>query len=137
MATQSMIYRRLDDNWDMTFGNGKGCYLSSTEAVAQAVRSRLLLFLQEWWMNLNEGLPMWQMILGAPSSGAEVVLDVIDRLIVDRITGTPYVTTVNSMDSSYDRNTRAYAFTATIDTAFGAVTVSTVPFAPGLDRGVS
>lgn len=130
-----MIYRRLDSDWDYTFGNGVGCYLSDLEAVAQAVKSRLLLFLEEWWMDKTDGLPMWQFILGVPGSGN--MKDVIDRLIVDRMLATTWnnvslVPSVESISSEYDPNTRSYEFTARINTCFGSVTISSVPFDSGV-----
>lgn len=126
----SISYRRLDSNWDYTYGNGRGCYLHGVEAVAQAVRSRLLLFLEEWWADRNDGLPMWQAILGIPGAGTRNK-EMVDRLIQERILGTPHVTRIVSLDSTYNPNTRSYTFTAVIDTAFGQAAVSNVPFAIG------
>jgi hypothetical protein len=124
-----MKYRRLSESWDYTFGNGQGNYLSAIDAVGQAIRSRLLLFLGEWWMDTNDGLPLWQAILGIPGSGNNKV--VVDRLIVERILGTPNVTSITGIDSTYDPDTRAYGFTAQVDTVYGAVAVSNVPFIIG------
>lgn len=44
-----MIYRRLSKDWDYTFGNGTSNYIKGAEAVAQAIKSRLLLLYGEWW----------------------------------------------------------------------------------------
>ncbi len=38
-----MIYRRIDANGDYTFGQGKFNFVSGTEAVAQAIKTNLLL----------------------------------------------------------------------------------------------
>lgn len=135
-TTTTLRNRRLDADWDMTFGNGLNCYLSGLEASAQAVKSHLLLFLQEWWMDQDDGLPMWQFILGA-GAGSDLIKEAVDRLIVERILSTQLdgvmlVTDVKDISSSFNADTRDYSFTATIDTIFGTITVSTVPFDTGV-----
>jgi hypothetical protein len=124
-----MIHRRLDSDWDYTFGNGRGNYLSGVDAVAQAVATRLKLLLGEWWADVNDGLPLWQMILGAPGSAEH--RRVVDSLVRERILGTPNVTAIKEMASLYNPDTREYQFAAKIDTAFGQVVIANVPFAPG------
>lgn len=124
----SMKYRRLDTDYDYSFGNGLGDFLSDVEAVAQAIETRLKLWLEEWWMDLGDGLPMWQSILGYRGTNKEMV----NRLITARIAGTTGVIAVKNITSSYDPSTRAYAFQAYVDTEYGVVVVSNVPFAPGV-----
>lgn len=127
----TILVRRLDKTWDMTFGNGKACYIADKEAIAQIIKSRLLLFLEEWWMNQDDGLPMFQSILGIPGAGNHK--DAVDRLITERILGTPYVQSVESVSSNYNPDTRAYSITVVVNTTFGqmAVSNSPVPFAAG------
>ena len=52
-----MICRRLDENHDYCFGRGFGDYLQDVsgnpEAIAQSIKTRLLLFLGEWWKDLR------------------------------------------------------------------------------------
>lgn len=120
-----MMYRRLDADFDYTFGNGKGNHLTGRAAVAQAIRTRLLLFQGEWWADLNDGLPLFQSIMGYQGANKEAV----DRLILQRIAGTQGVTGVKFFSSSYNTGTRGYTFTATADTIYGEVAVSNVPFA--------
>lgn len=115
-----MIYRRLDSNFDYTFGGGLNNFLSGKEAVAQAIVTRLKLFLGEWWANRNDGLPMFQSILGYGGSNK----DSVDRLITERILQTQNVTGIENISSSYDGNTREYKFTALVDTIFGQVLIS-------------
>ena len=57
-----MKNRRLTDNWDYTFGHGINDYLTGVEAVAQAIKSRLLLLYHEWWEDLEDGLPLFEKI---------------------------------------------------------------------------
>jgi hypothetical protein len=114
-----MIYRRLDIDFDYVFGGGQNDFLTGVDAVAQAIHTRLLLFTREWWENLNEGLPMWTAILGHRSSK-----DIIDGLIRERILDTPNVKSISNLSSIYNSSTRAYTFTCSVDTTFGALTIN-------------
>jgi hypothetical protein len=109
--------------WDITFGNGKGNFLYGQEAVGQAVRTRLLLFEGEWFLDITDGLPMFQSILGYQGSNKEAV----DRLITERILGTTGITQIVSFTSSYDSSIREYTYTAIADSIYGPVVVSNSP----------
>ena len=113
--------RRLDADYDSVFGQGKSDYIEDLDAVVQIIKSRLLLFKGEWWENTVEGLPLWQSILGAGKGNSKKV---VDDLIQQRIIKTPYVTGIESLSSSYDASTRAYSFSAVVNTQFGAVGIS-------------
>jgi len=113
--------RKLDENWDPVYGNGQNDYLLDGNAVVQIIESRLRLFLGEWWENLNEGLPMWQKILGVKGTSKLIV----DRLIQKRISGTIHVTGIESFESTFDIETRSYECLAKVYTEFGTVVVRT------------
>lgn len=119
--------RRLDSDWDYVFGGGDLDWLEDLEAVAQMIKQRLLLFSGEWWADTSDGLPVWQSILGVPGAGNN--LEATDRVITERILGTPYVTAVKEVSSSYVADSRRYQYSAKVDTAFGAVVVSNTPWA--------
>ena len=112
--------RRLDTNWDPKFGNGQNDYIYDIDAVAQIIETRLRLWMAEWWEDLEEGLPMFQKILGKRGSSQAVA----DRLIQKRIVETPYVTEIVAFESSFDVSTRAYICQATVNTEFGTITVT-------------
>ncbi len=124
-----MRYRRLDSNHDYMFGKGKDDYLvdstGNPNAIAQAIKTRLLLFLGEWWEDQKDGLPLWQKILGTRNNEA-----VINRLITTRIKGLVLpdgsygVKSVSQVTSSYDVNSRAYSFSCAVDTTFGKLVVT-------------
>lgn len=128
-----MIYRRLDSSHDMTFGNGRGNFLSGIESVAQAIKTRLLLFQEEWLFDRNDGLPLFQSILGYAGANKAAV----ERVIAERILGTQHVTGISHIASSYDPGSRQYTFTARVDTDFGEVALSSVPFAPEIGNDIS
>jgi hypothetical protein len=112
-----MKYRELDENGDYTFGRKK--FLKGREAVAQAIVTRMYLLYGEWWENLEDGLPLFERILGA--YGGDEIRPAIDLIISDRILGTENVTEILEYESTYDTTARSYSATCTVDTAFGEV----------------
>ncbi len=120
MATPSLTCVALDANNDPVFNNTP---LSGTDAVAQAILTRLRLFYGEWWEDLSQGLPVFQQILGqlASASGLAAMQLAVARVI----SGTPYVTSVTSLTLSF--NNGVLNFQASVQTAFGPVTVSNLP----------
>lgn len=114
-----MIYRRLDENGDYIFGRSNE-FLEGSEAVGQAIKTRILLLLGEWWENVREGFPLWQSVLG--SAGSEEHLRSIDNIIRDRINRTLGVESIESFDRDFDRETRVYSFKAVVNTEFSEQT---------------
>lgn len=79
-----MRYRKLDANGDYTFGAGSSCFITDHDAVVQAIVTRLKLWKYEWWEDLEEGIPMRD-LLGSRD------LDLAEREIKDRVLGTIHV----------------------------------------------
>lgn len=125
-----MRYRRLDENHDFCFGRGKGDYLEDAVenpvAIAQAIETRLRLYLGEWFLDIKDGLPLWQQILGQRIKNKGIV----DEIITNRIKGllTPDnqygVTAVSEVSSTYDEITRAYSYSCVVDTIFGKLYIT-------------
>ena len=115
-----MINRRLDGNWDYTFGQGKQCYLQGAEAVAQAIKSRLWLLYREWWEDLEDGLPLWEKILG--TSGGPANIAAVDMIFRNRIEGTPDVIAIVDYASNFER--RHYSFSCIVNTKYGNVVIT-------------
>lgn len=115
-----MIYRKLDENGDYTFGSNGNCYLSGAEAVRQAVVTRLRLLLYEWWEDLEDGLPLWQKIL------AQRDRTQAEKAIRDRIASTQYVTAIKTFDCQWNTGTRSLSIAAAIDTEYGPAQVNEV-----------
>lgn len=118
MAT--ITVRNLGPNGDPLYGQGQANFISDIAAVAQILKTRLLLFQGEWWADLTDGTPWFQSILGSAPNLAQINL-----LLTQRILGTPFVTGILSLTSSF--NAQTFSFSATVQTAFGAVTVSNQP----------
>lgn len=70
-----MQYRSLDPNEDYVMGQGPTSFLTGTDAVAQAVYTRLRLFMEEWWEDQNDGLPYFQSIAAVYLSRGKQLVD--------------------------------------------------------------
>jgi len=114
--------RRLDENWDPVYGSGTDDYIFDQEAVMQIIQSRLRLWRSEWWENLNEGLPMFQRILGKLGTSKAIV----DRLIQNRILESPYVISITKFVSDFNGDSRRYECETTVNTEFGTVIVTNI-----------
>lgn len=114
-------YRALDPNFDMTFGQGDANFLvDSPEAVAQLVKTRLLLYLGEWFLDTTDGTPWLQKVIGKSTSS------IYDRTIQDRILRTPGVKSIDSYQSILNRETRHLEFLVTITTVYSVNPVTIV-----------
>lgn len=111
-----MRYRKLDINGDMTFGNQQAdLYRDSPEAVAQAVWTRLRLWVGEWFIDTTEGTPYQQAALGTGKR------ETISPAIRQRILETENVISIETFDMVINPDSRAATISTTINTAFGAV----------------
>lgn len=120
MAT--ITVRALDSNGDPRHGSGLANFATDIEAVAIIITTRLKLLSSEWWEDRSTGTPLFQQLLGHPITSAGVAL-----LLRQRILGSPYVTGIQQMQVLYGARGRTFAFFATVQTAFGPITVSNVP----------
>ncbi len=115
-----MIYRKLDANGDYTFGSNRNCYLSGTEAVQQAVVTRLRQLLYEWWENLEDGLPLWQQIIAQRDQTQA------EKLIRERIVQTQHVVGITTFTTTWDNENRSFAIQTTVQTEYGTIHVNEV-----------
>jgi hypothetical protein len=129
-----MRYRKLDENSDMQFGNGSADFWHDVpDAVGQAVKTRLLLFRGEWFLDTSEGTP-WG---GFPFNEAVVRQGQIlaehtrltrDMAIKERVIRTQGVVGIVDYGSSFDPDTRGFSVGMIIDTVYGGqITLTIVP----------
>jgi hypothetical protein len=121
-----MIYRRLDDNHDYVLGASRQNFIVDKDAVRQAVATRLKNLYQEWWEDTEDGLPLFEQILGVAANGNNKQM--VDRIVQDRIQETLHVTGVSNFSSSYDNQTRQYSCSCNVDTTFGQIFIGEVNF---------
>jgi hypothetical protein len=123
MSQPLISVRQLDANHDVLWGNGQGNFLVDLQAVAQIIQTTLLLLQGEWWANINEGLPLFQSILGSNSGKAP---DAISLLIQQTILSVRYVTGISNIVTTFAPN-RAFTFSCLVATQFGVIQVSFQP----------
>jgi len=104
-------------------GNGQNNFIADLAAVTQIINTRLRLFQGEWFLDLLDGLPLFQSILG--SSGSVNNLKTVVNLISRRIKLSPYVTGVLNVQASFLN--RKFSFYAEAATVFGTVYVTNSP----------
>jgi len=111
-----MRYRPLSALGDYTVG--VPFLVNSSACVAQALLTRLKLWQGEWFVDVTDGTPYLQQVLGErPGKNP-------DAAIKNRILGTPGVTGINSYSSQFDGATRTFTVTANVQTQYGAASVS-------------
>jgi hypothetical protein len=112
-----MRYRKLDVDGDYLFGFAGEFFVDDPAGVAQAIRTRLLLLTNEWFLDANEGTPYDPNIVGYGTAATR------DPAVVDRILGTPGVRQILQYSSSVDRN-RLFRVDALVDTIYGPVQIA-------------
>jgi hypothetical protein len=104
-------------------GNGQNNFISDLAAIVQIINTRLRLFQGEWFLNLLDGLPLFQSIEG--SSGDARNIQLIINLISNRISQTIGVTSISQVTSSYQN--RHFKYSAVVQTQFGVIVVNNSP----------
>lgn len=113
-----MRNRKLTTTGDYSFGNGQqDFYRDVPDAVGQAAKTRLLLWLGEWFLDTAEGTLYMQGILGKYS------VDVANATIQDRVLGTQGLTDITNFVSELDPDTRSLSVKFSVDTIYGPTAV--------------
>lgn len=113
-----MRYRKLDQNGDYVFGSGQADFFkNSPETVAQAVKTRLLLWREEWFLDEEEGTPYLQGVIGKHSQQTR------DTVLRTRILNTEGMRSILSYESTIDPETRKLNVSVSIDTIYGETTI--------------
>lgn len=132
-----MRYRRLDANFDYTFGQGSQNFLvDSAATVAQAIRTALLLFQGEWFLDQTAGVPY----VAPPAAVGQVVgygtKGLYDNVIKQAILGVQGVLQILNYSSSLNPANRALTISAQVLTTFGVVPLNNFTTPIGLGYGV-
>lgn len=126
MAQPLISVRALDSNHDPLYGNGQGNFLTDIDAVAQTIQTSLLLFQGEWWAALDQGLPLFQSILGSNNGKkADAITLLLQEVILNCCP--PFVTGIQNIQTTFTTN-RIFTFSCEAVTQFGVIVVK---FQPG------
>lgn len=108
-----MTVRLLDpDTGDIVTSGTQ--FTTGAEEVAQTVKTRLRLFLGEYFRDITDGTPWWESILGKEGS-----LTSKEAAIKNRIIRTDGVIQLTSFSTDFDIDTRVYSVNAGILTQYG------------------
>jgi hypothetical protein len=109
-----MRVRKVDENGDMVFGGDQAAFLrNSPDAVAQIVESRLNLWQGEWYLDLSDGTPYEQNVLGRYTA------NVRDAVLQRRILTTPGVDAIKTYSGFFDTTSpRDYSVSVELKTAY-------------------
>lgn len=100
---KTRIVIALDENHETYVENGRVARKYNSDAVVQTVKTRLLLIRQEWFLNLDAGLPWFAVMLGKRAN-----LPVIKSYVVKQILSTDGVVEILRVDIVADRATRKF-----------------------------
>lgn len=112
-----MKYRKLDNKGDYSFGSGLSDFIYDKNAITQAIKTKILLFYGEWWEQVDDGIPMFQSILGAYDT--ETVKLASNRLMIDRIRQVDGVTDVSEAKTNVIG--RKLYLSYRVDTIYGQI----------------
>lgn len=113
-----MKYRKLSPTGDYMFGNGELDFWHDVpEAPGQAAKTRLLLWLGEWFLDTTQGTPYMQGILG------KHLQELADATIQDRVLNTQGVTSIENYESEVDPDSRTMIVSMTLNTIYGVTEV--------------
>ncbi|WP_171505527.1 hypothetical protein [Acinetobacter haemolyticus] len=109
-----MRYRKLSSDGDYVFGSGKNDFLVNTpEAVAQAILTRLKLWLGEWFADTSDGTGWNQSIVGKHSK------NLYELTLRQRVLETQGVVNIIDFQSTLDPDTRRLTVSMTANTVYG------------------
>lgn len=115
-----MRYRKLTATGDYSFGNGQlDFWINSPEGVAQAIKTGLLLWLGEWYLDNSLGMPWIQGVLGKHSQA--MADSIVQNYIQNNIQG---VQDIIEFESVTDPYTREYSvIKCVVNTIYGPTQV--------------
>jgi hypothetical protein len=128
-----MRLRKQDANGDMQFGHSGGdIWHDQVEGVGQLVKTRLLLYRGEWFLDIQEGtpwggFPLNPQVVAQGQILAEHTALSRDVAVQQRVLGTTGVRSIVSYASQVDPIIRRFSAQVVIDTLYGRLALSIDP----------
>lgn len=113
--TQQRVVIALNEQHEPYVVDGRIARLKNSDAVLQTVKTRLLLIRQEWFLNLDAGLPWFSEMLG---KGNNILT--IKSYVLRQILGTDGVYEVTKLDVEIDKTTRSFVMSFEYTDEYGA-----------------
>jgi hypothetical protein len=98
-------------------------FTTGLTAIAQACRIALQMFQDEWFLDLDAGMPYWQDILGQKP---DVAIPAAGMAARDALMSVPGVTDVPILNITFDGSTRKMSIPWQVSTAFGDTQPDTI-----------
>ena len=111
-----MISRSLNNSNDLYLLNGRISTVQEGNEVLQHVRTRLLTYQAEWFLDTTAGVPYLQSILIKPAN-----LSATESIIKSEILQTPGVDGLSSFGLEFNKTTRTLNINFTAQTTYGDV----------------
>lgn len=120
--------RALDSNNDLIIREGSLALVEDGAETAQSIRTRLLFYLGEWYLDTLAGVPYYTQIFIKPFN-----LKVAEQVIKGEILRTNGVNILTSFASTFEGNTRKWTIDFSAETTFGVIENETL----NLNIGIS
>lgn len=117
---------RLNEDGSVYVGPNGFEFVSGLIGVAQLVTIAIRMFLGEWFLNLDKGMPWFQEILG--KKDAE---DILRRRLAETALGVPAVIGIISLTLELDGQTRRATGSMVVRTQFGDTPPDLIKFSIG------
>lgn len=112
-----MIGRALDSNNDLIIENGSFKLVEEGAEAVQHVRTRLLFYLEEWFLDTLAGMPYFQQIFTKPANLAN-----IESIFKTKILNTPEVLRLIEFSLTYEGgSSRSLSVSFSAETTFGVI----------------
>lgn len=122
-----MRTRRLDENWDWTFGRSKEDYADKAESVEIRIQQILKCFTMDWFLDMDYGINYLGM-MEKPVDWAG-----LETAIKTKILAEYGVSSIDSFDMSFNPNTRHVVYTVEVNDIYhNTVTVNQSVSATGV-----
>lgn len=112
-----MIERALNSKNDIIIKNGSFATVSDGAQVVQHVRTRLLFYLGEWFLDTSSGTPWFQEVFVKPINPR-----LVESIIKNRISNTPELKDITEFSMSLpDKSNRQLQVSFSAETEFGSI----------------
>jgi hypothetical protein len=102
---------------DLVIEDGDFVWVSGLDAIEQDIRTALLMFQGEWFLDLTAGIPYHQSILGQKTP-----LPVVREIFRQQLLAIPGVLEVLTIEASFNSQTRRLTVTWKVSTDLGELT---------------